>query len=47
MPDAVPLTSDELVIFPWNEQVLIDGRWVEHPEVASAIRAQRRVSSSQ
>lgn len=39
-PDVCPLVTDELVIFPWNRQVFIDGRWQPHPELAAALAAQ-------
>lgn len=39
-PDASALTTDELVIFPWDRQVLIDGHWQPHPEIEAALRAQ-------
>lgn len=41
-PDVVALVSDELILFPWNEHVLIDGEWREHPELAAARRAQEK-----
>ena len=40
-PDAVALVSDELVIFPWDERILANGRWVPLPEVEAAIAAQQ------
>jgi hypoxanthine phosphoribosyltransferase len=40
MPDIVALTTDELVIFPWDRNVLIDGQWKRHPEIEAALRAQ-------
>src|SRR5512136_3505524 len=33
MPDVVALTTDALVLFPWDEQVYIDGQWQPHPEL--------------
>ncbi|RAQ94759.1 phosphoribosyltransferase [Thermogemmatispora tikiterensis] len=44
-PTCVALQTDELVIFPWDQQVLIDGRWQLHPEMASAIEAQQEADS--
>jgi uncharacterized protein len=39
-PDVVALTSDALVMFPWDEQVYIDGRWQSHPELVEALKHQ-------
>lgn len=39
-PQVTALVSDELVIFPWDQRVLVDGRWVTHPELVSALTAQ-------
>jgi len=39
-PDCVALTTDALVIFPWDKQVYLDGRWQIHPELASALALQ-------
>lgn len=36
-PDAVALTSDELVIFPWGRQIYRDGVWGVDPELAGAL----------
>ena len=40
-PDHVALTTDALVIFPWDKEVLIDGQWQTHPELAAALDAQK------
>jgi hypoxanthine phosphoribosyltransferase len=42
VPQITALESDELIIFPWDQRVLEDGKWVIHPEVAAAIKAQSR-----
>lgn len=39
-PDVSALVTDELVVFPWDRQVLVDGRWQPHPEIEAARRAQ-------
>ncbi|MHB0878339.1 MAG: phosphoribosyltransferase [Anaerolineae bacterium] len=39
-PDVVALVSDELLVFPWDRRVLIDGVWRLHPEIAGALEAQ-------
>ena len=39
-PDFTALTSDALLIFPWDKQVLTDDGWQTHPEIEAAIRAQ-------
>ncbi len=38
-PDVTALVSDEFVIFPWDQKVLIDGKWQPHPEIAAALAA--------
>ena len=38
------LVTDELVIFPWDSQVLIDGHWQPHPEIVAALQAQNKNS---
>jgi hypoxanthine phosphoribosyltransferase len=40
MPDHVALVTDALVIFPWDKQVFMDGRWQIHPELEEALRLQ-------
>ncbi len=40
MPKVVALTTDALVLFPWNEQVYIEGKWQPHPEMVSALKHQ-------
>ena len=41
-PDYCALVSDELVIFPWDEQIYSEGRWQPHPEIVAALKAQGR-----
>ena len=41
-PEAVALVTDALVIFPWDKQVYLDGRWQAHPEMEEALRLQER-----
>src|SRR5512143_2258291 len=36
VPDVVALTTDALVLFPWDEQVYLDGKWRAHPELVEA-----------
>jgi uncharacterized protein len=43
-PDCVALTTDALVIFPWDKQVYQDGRWQAHPELAGALAQQKTAS---
>jgi hypothetical protein len=45
MPDAVALTTDALVLFPWDEQVYIDGKWQPHPELVEALKQQKPEAS--
>jgi hypoxanthine phosphoribosyltransferase len=42
VPAASALVTDELVIFPWDQQVLIDGQWQPHPEIVAALAAQQK-----
>lgn len=41
-PDVAALTTDALVVFPWDRRVLVDGGWRPHPELAAALRQQGR-----
>jgi uncharacterized protein len=41
LPDVVALTTNALVVFPWDEQVYQDGKWQPHPELAAALQHQR------
>lgn len=41
-PMVVATTTDALVIFPWDRQVCRAGRWRQHPELARAMRLQKR-----
>ncbi len=43
-PDFTALTTDALLIFPWDKQVLTEKGWQLHPELESAIRAQDKSS---
>jgi hypoxanthine phosphoribosyltransferase len=45
-PDFTALTSDALLIFPWDKQVLTSDGWRMHPELEAAIRAQDKPSST-
>lgn len=40
-PDFTALVSDALVIFPWDREVFVDGKWKPHPEIVAALKAQR------
>lgn len=40
MPDVVALTTDELLVFPWDEEIYREGRWQMHPEYVEALQAQ-------
>jgi len=40
MPDITARVSDALVIFPWDRQVYMDGKWQINPEIAQALRFQ-------
>jgi hypoxanthine phosphoribosyltransferase len=41
-PDYFVLESDELIIFPWDKNILVDHEWVLHPELAEAIKLQKK-----
>ena len=45
-PDYTALTSDALLIFPWDKQVFTSEGWQLHPELETAIRAQDSSSSN-
>jgi hypoxanthine phosphoribosyltransferase len=40
LPDHCALVTDELLLFPWDREVLVDGAWVQHPELRAALEAQ-------
>ena len=39
-PDYFNFESDELIIFPWDTKILVNGKWVLHPEIKKAIKLQ-------
>ena len=39
-PDVAALTTDALVLFPWDEQVYLHGQWQPHPELVEALKLQ-------
>ena len=39
-PQLTALLTDAFVIFPWDREVRVDGRWVPHPEVEAGLREQ-------
>ena len=43
-PQVYALMSDAFIIFPWDKQILVNGKWIPHPEVAAGIKAQSRGS---
>ncbi|MFN8595413.1 MAG: phosphoribosyltransferase [Anaerolineae bacterium] len=43
-PDVVALTTDALVIFPWDKSVYQDDHWQAHPELVEALKLQRSPS---
>lgn len=42
IPDIFVTNRDELVIFPWDHQVLHHGKWVTHPEIVNALEKQEK-----
>jgi hypothetical protein len=45
-PDYVGLTSDALILNPWDREILVNGQFVTHPELAAALRLQQPSSSA-
>jgi len=43
-PDFTALSSDALIIFPWDKEVYLDNKWQLHPELDEAIQAQNRTN---
>jgi uncharacterized protein len=43
-PDYTALTSDALIVFPWDKLVFTNKGWQLHPELETAIRAQDKSS---
>lgn len=39
-PQVSALVSDEFIIFPWDQQVLHNGKWITHPEIEAGLKAQ-------
>ena len=39
-PQLTALLTDAFVIFPWDREVRVDGRWMPHPEVEAGLREQ-------
>jgi hypoxanthine phosphoribosyltransferase len=39
-PDRSGMVSDALMVFPWDQQVLVAGRWHLHPELVRALAEQ-------
>lgn len=39
-PDVCALVSDAFVIFPWDQQIFLEGGWQLHPEIVAGLNAQ-------
>lgn len=39
-PDLSAMVSDALIVFPWDQEVFLDGQWKPHPEIVAALKAQ-------
>ncbi|MBI4667982.1 MAG: phosphoribosyltransferase [Elusimicrobia bacterium] len=39
-PDMVAISSDKLLVFPWDQKVLANNSWVPHPELQAASKKQ-------
>jgi hypothetical protein len=42
-PDYTAIETDALVIFPWDEQVYMNGQWQTHPEIENALKLQHNL----
>ena len=42
MPEVTALVTDALVLFPWDQEVWLNGRWQPHPELAEALRQNQK-----
>lgn len=40
VPDYIGLISDELILNPWDREILLDGEFVLHPEYVAALEMQ-------
>jgi uncharacterized protein len=38
-PHVSALVSDEFIIFPWDREVLVGGKWMTHPEIIAGLKA--------
>lgn len=45
-PQLTALLSDEFIVFPWDQRVLANGRWVTHPEIEAGLEAQSNSPTS-
>lgn len=45
-PDYVSRTTDALILNPWDREVLLNGQWTTHPELAAALKGQPIVPAS-
>lgn len=42
-PDFFAVESEALVIFPWDDQVYVNGEWQTHPEIEKALQLQENL----
>lgn len=40
IPDYIGLITDELILNPWDREILKDGKYIFHPEYVSALEKQ-------
>jgi hypoxanthine phosphoribosyltransferase len=45
-PDICASVSDAFIIFPWDQYVLEDGKWIVHPEIEAGLQAQSKNHSN-
>ena len=45
-PDYVGMTSDALIVSPWDRAVFVDGQWSTHPELSAALHNQSSVGAT-
>ena len=41
-PNYSALNSDQCIVFPWDTQILVDGKWQLHPELAEAMKFHKK-----
>lgn len=42
IPDYIGIVTDELIINPWDKEILKDGKFIQHPEYTEALSKQEK-----